>query len=500
MKKIFLTALVCLSYTSNYAQDITDALRYAQSDLNGTARFRAMGGAFGAVGGDLSAINVNPAGSAIFNNNLVGVTLTNYNIDNKSNFYGTKTATTNNSFDLNQGGAVFVFQNNDTNSNWKKLALSANYDSSRNLDNSLYSAGVNQNSVANYFTSYANGLTLSVVSGNQFGYGDMFFNQQQAYLGYDSYVINAVNENDNNNISYYSNVAPGGNYYQDITTETTGYNSKLSFNAAGQYGEKLYVGINLNSHFTDLRKSTSFFESNNNTTANVALKRLRFNNELYTYGQGFSFQLGTIYKATKELRVGLAYESPTWYKLNDELSQSIATVRSSSTGDLAPSIIDPQITNIFEPYRLQTPGKYTGSLAYVFGKRGLLSVDYSMKDYSNTKYRPADQYFTPTNSLMSNLLDTSSEIRIGGEYKIERFSLRAGYRWEESPYKNQKTIGDLTGYSGGIGYNFGETKVDLSYSYAKRFYDNALFSQGLTDYARIESVTSNVSLTVLFEL
>ena len=29
-------------------------------NLNGTARYRAMGGAFGAVGGDLSALNVNP--------------------------------------------------------------------------------------------------------------------------------------------------------------------------------------------------------------------------------------------------------------------------------------------------------------------------------------------------------------------------------------------------------------------------------------------------------
>ena len=33
-----------------------DAVRYANDDLTGTARFRAMSGAFGALGGDLSAI------------------------------------------------------------------------------------------------------------------------------------------------------------------------------------------------------------------------------------------------------------------------------------------------------------------------------------------------------------------------------------------------------------------------------------------------------------
>ena len=498
MKKIVFTALLGLLYTTNYAQDINDALRYAQTDLNGTARFSAMGGAFGAVGGDLSAINVNPAGSAIFNNNLVGATLTSYNINNKSNFYDTKNSSNNSNFDLNQGGAVFIFENNNTNSGWKKLALSANYDNYRNLDNSIHSSGVNQSSVANYFTSYANGIPLSTVSGNDFSYQNLFFNEQQAYFGYQGFIINPATETDANT-TYYSNVAPGGNYFQDITSETLGYNSKLSFNAAGQYGDNLYVGINLNSHFTDFRKSTSFFESNNNTTSNVAVNRLRFDNDLYTYGQGFSFQIGAIIKATKELRLGLSYESPTWYKLNDELSQNLVSVRSSSSGDLPADVVNPQITNVFEPYRLQTPGKYTGSLAYVFGKRGLLSVDYAMKDYSNTKFGPTEA-FNNTNSTISNLLDKTSEIRVGGEYKIQKVSLRAGYRWEESPYKNQKTIGDLTGYSSGIGYNFGDTKVDLSYSYAKRFYDNALFSQGLTDYARIESVTNNVSLTVLFQL
>ena len=50
----------------NNAQDINDALRYANAEVQGSARFRALSGAFGALGGDLSAISINPAGSAIF--------------------------------------------------------------------------------------------------------------------------------------------------------------------------------------------------------------------------------------------------------------------------------------------------------------------------------------------------------------------------------------------------------------------------------------------------
>jgi hypothetical protein len=48
---------------------------------------------------------------------------------------------------------------------------------------------------------------------------------------------------------------------------------------------------------------------------------------------------------------------------------------------------------------------------------------------------------------MTTTLDNTGEWR---EYKIEKLSLRAGYRIEQSPYKNKTTVGDLTGYSGGL--------------------------------------------------
>ena len=65
MKKIFISfaLLVC---THMNAQNLADVQRFSQTPLNGSARFTAMGGAFGAVGGDFSALEINPAGSAIF--------------------------------------------------------------------------------------------------------------------------------------------------------------------------------------------------------------------------------------------------------------------------------------------------------------------------------------------------------------------------------------------------------------------------------------------------
>ncbi|MBF7090952.1 outer membrane protein transport protein [Flavobacterium sp. ALJ2] len=525
MKKYIFLILTGLSISAIQAQDITDAMRYSQDNLNGTARFRAMGGAFGALGGDLSSLNINPAGSAIFANNQFGVTLSNYNTKNNSNYFGTKSKDSDNSFILNQAGGVMVFKDPNPSSNWKKLSVAVNYENTNNYNNDVFSMGVNPtNSIDQYFLSYANtgnggapvpqefvndpNRTISSLYrhlGNSlpsFQYpGLSGHSAQQAMLGYQGFIVEPTDET-NPNSSYYSLVPAGGNYYQENEIHTNGYNGKLSFNAATSYKDKLFIGINLNSHFADYTRNTSFYEDNaNNTSAVDQINRLRFDNQLYTYGNGFSFQVGAIAKITNQVRLGLAYESNTWYKLYDETTQKLVTVRSNNVGELGPTIVDPQIINEYKSYKLQTPGKWTASFAYIFGKTGLLSVDYAIKDYGNTKFKPTnDSHFRGVNNIMSNELTSSSEVRVGAEYKIKLLSLRAGYRYEQSPYKNSTTVGDLNGYSGGLGYNFGATKVDLAYSYAKRNSQQAFFNQGFTDGANINTKFNNVSLTMLFEL
>lgn len=506
MKKLIAIILFSTALNSVYGQDIYDAMRFAQTDLNGTARFKAMGGAFGALGGDFSSLNVNPAGSLIFANNQVGVTLSNFNTCNESNYFGNTTSNKKNSLDINQAGAVFTFINQDRKSDWKKFAFSINYENAKNLDNNIFSAGINPNSsVDKYFLSYANGVQLGNINDSYYYFDELYYNEQQAYLGYNSYIIDPT-LNTGNNTTYFTNIATGGNYYQENRIQTTGYNGKASFNFAGQYTDKWLFGLNLNSHFLDYRQSSNFYESNSNpkSTTKPTVDVIRFNNDLYTYGSGFSFQIGTIFKPMKELRVGISYESPTWYRLTDELNQRISTSgyglsATPNVNQYSTVVTDPNTTMVFVPYNLQTPSKLTTSFAYIFGKRGLISFDIASKNYANTTYRPK-QDFSSTNAIMSNELTTSSEVRIGGEYKIKKVSLRGGYRWEQSPFKNKTTIGDLIGYSAGFGYNFGYTKLDVAYSYAKRDYNQQFFSQGLTDAARINSVNNNISVTLLFEL
>lgn len=486
MKKIFLILALNLSIVG-IAQELTsaDALRYAVDNMNGTARFRGMSGAFGAVGGDLSAININPAGSLFFNNNFASVSVSNFNNCNESIYFGSKGNENYSTLDLNQIGAVFVFNEKSGKSDWNKIVLAFNYDNTRNFDNRMYVAGVNPtNSISQYFVDQANFFT------------NTRFNDIQYEMGYETYIINPSTADPN---VFVSNVAPGGNYFQDYFATANGYNGKLTANLATSYKNKLFLGLNLNAHFTDYTTVSRLYEYNSNPanpSTQPTVREIVFDNQLSTYGSGFSFNLGAIYKVNQSLRLGASYESSTWYRLNEELIQDLYTYGNVNVpaGDQNRYYEGPIF--IFPAYKLRTPSKITGSATYIFGKKGLISLDVAAKDFGNTQYKNAGQNnFDDINLQLSNDLTTAYELRIGGEYKIKQVSLRGGYRFEQSPYKTNDIIGDLSGYSAGMGYNFGESRLDISYAYSHRNFNQNLISSGMTDPARIRNTQNNVTVT-----
>ena len=71
-----------------FAQSQMDAHRYAQNELGGTARYLAMGGAFGALGGDISVMNANPAGLAVYRSSEVVTTLSLTSTNAKTDWLG----------------------------------------------------------------------------------------------------------------------------------------------------------------------------------------------------------------------------------------------------------------------------------------------------------------------------------------------------------------------------------------------------------------------------
>ena len=511
MKKTILSLLTGLTFSFVQAQENSqqEALRLSMENITGTARFRSMAGAFGALGGDLSALNQNPAGSIFFSNNFASATLTSYNMKNSSTYFGTRGNKNDNAFDLNQAGVAFVFaDNNDPKNDWKKFTIAVNYENTNNFDNSIFAIGTNPyNSISQYFVNKANGIPLELLQTlpNE-TYEDLYvylgglpdadypningFQAQQAFFGYQGYAINPAVDSPGNTI-YTSNVPTSNNYRQKYYEGTTGYSGKGTVNFATSYKDFLSLGLNLNFHYTDITRSTLVREDYDSNDPN-ALQSLSFATETHTFGQGFSFNLGAIVKATKSLRLGLAYESPTWYRFEDEQIQSICADCNTSSEVL----VNPNIIMVYPAYKLQTPDRWTGSAAYIFGKKGLLSLDVSAKDYSSTRLKPKrDPIFNSINTDMKNGLKTAIEVRLGGEYRIKQISLRGGYHFDESPYKKDVTLGDLTGYSAGIGYSFGESRVDLAYSYEYRKMNQAFLTSGMVDPARVSRYNNNVSVS-----
>ncbi len=479
-KFIFGFGASLLTLGTVYAQENNplDISRYSGSDMNGTARFRGMSGAFGAVGGDLSALKINPAGGAIFNYNQASFSMSYLNKSNKTTYMNNSESKSYSGLDIGQVGAIFVFNSDDPSATMKKFTVGFNYEGSNNLYNDYRVLGTGQtNSLGEYFYQIAskNQIPHAVLSNDpniENGYmdaGDIAgFDGQQTYLGYRAFLINPGETNG----EYTRNFGDPSNVYtQGKYVSSSGYNSKFSGNFSAQLGDRLFVGGNLNLHLFDYSQTSHAVEYNNHNHNKDMIRSIEFSNYLYTYGTGFSFNLGVIGQVTDQLRAGVSYESPTWYNLHDELTQGIQATNYDNKNNFT----YPQVVNIYDRYKLQTPAKYTGSLAYVFDQKGLISVDYGIRDHSNTKFRPKnDHTYSELNKFYDAEMKAASELRIGAEYRIKQVSLRAGYRYEESPYKNIKYSGDLNSFSAGIGFEFGNSRLDLAYTHSARDYKTSV--------------------------
>jgi len=504
MKKIYLPLLVICGLAQAQAQEFNpaDAVKIGSQQVNGTARFNAMGGAFGALGGDISALQINPAGSALYNYNNFSFTGNLQIQNNKSIFEGTKATAKENDVNLSNFGAIFVVDSKNQDQALKKVTIGIGYHTNARFNDRYFSSGVSNQSVTNYFLDHANygynggSVPLDYVQTREgesitdlYDYLNSIqngFSAQQAMLAYQGYLVNDTNN------GYVLN-GSGNSFYQENETYVSGFNNQLTGNVGFDINKKLYLGANLNVHFIDYLTSSAIYEQNQSPVTD-GYKELLFTNHTYTYGSGFSFNVGGIFKATEEFRIGASYQSPTWLSLQDEFSQSLQT-NIIQDNELNFYNIDPAITTLYNKYNIKNPGAFTGSLAYVFGSKGLLSFDYTRKDYSTIEYKADGADYSLVNNYYKNNLQATNEFRIGGEYRLNQVSLRAGYRFANSPYKNKDLMDDLTSYSAGIGYSFGASRLDLGYQFWQQDSQQNMISSGTNNVANIQSKNHNISLT-----
>ena len=519
------------------AQNLTDGLRYSMEGLNGTSRFNAMSGAFSSLGGDLSAVALNPAGTSIFTRSEMSVTLSGVNSKNDANGLTTISS----DFLLSQFGVAFPITIGEE--GWKNIAFAFNYQKTHNFDaNDLkYTHRSNGANLGDYFVHFANGMTQDKLFLNDYiynqrtsqweakyqgGLGALYsrmgrspdpYRYRNAILGYTTSLIVPKNQPSKIESSdsyekgmdilkenqYKRSFSDGTITIQNVEQYTEGGVNKYNFNFAGRY-DFISFGINLNSHSVDYRVVNKYREDYLNNTQTYdkrsPIRSALYQNEVRTVGSGFSLQLGAIAEVATGLRIGLTYASPTWYTLQDEMSQSLsATTQSDGT-----FFANPNVVAVYEKYNFRTPGSWTVGASWVWNKQLILSADYMYRGYKYMRFTSDNQ--NSENAIIQNTLGDTNALRFGAEYRLplsksNHLFLRGGYRYEQSPYKTElKPIGDLTGFSTGLGVSFGSMRLDLSYDRATRAYHPQIFESVLTDTPQVDNTLQNILLSFSLKL
>ena len=515
MKKnlIFLTSLL---YFQINGQTLLDAQRYSANTIQGSARFSAMGGAFGALGGDFSAIEINPAASSIFGFSEVGLTLNSIQLENTAHYFNASELDKGNDLSIGQVGVVIIL-NNETGGDWSKVSIAFNYNKTANFDNSFGVTGVNPNrGIDQYFLSYAEGKRLDGISqleGESFNdaYIDISefggYPAQQALFGYEGFVINPIpfagstDTTDPSIQSYRTNTQAGANgYTHEYNKSTTGRVNKYNINLSSLYLNKFYLGVNINFLNVEYTERVNFYEYGYGPQS--GLSELNFRNELITLGTGGSFQIGAIYKVNNQLRIGLSLESPTYYRLSDRVRQALNTNLRTEDGDTQINLspLDQGIDTVFPEYQFNSPGSIRGSIGYIIKDIGLISLDYSVRSHDRAKFTPVDDdLFLSLNNQIEENFQASNRLQIGGEFRLNpQLSLRGGYSTESASmvaFDNSQTI-----ISGGLGYNFGPSNLDIAVQLQDLSSQQALFTNGLTDTVRLNQDNLNLIFTYRIKL
>lgn len=132
---------------------------------------------------------------------------------------------------------------------------------------------------------------------------------------------------------------------------------------------------------------------------------------------GYAFNIGAIVRPADFLRLGVAYNSPTWYKLTDYFHGEAQTIINNKAWDVA-STPDYQSGS----YHLRTPDRWIFSAAGV-GKNFLVSVDYELTNYKRMNLNDLDGNDLQSTDDIKKDFGMSGTLKVGAEVKITLSSL-----------------------------------------------------------------------------
>lgn len=323
------------------------------------------------------------------------------------------------------------------------------------------------------------GQTGAVFAGN-INYGKwkyINFGINYAVRSIDDYVRTPQNHAYAFNYSYGGVV--GTELFDGHIYERTGDVMKTAITMGANYDNKIYIGAGVNFYDADIDQRDRYRLSLKNTDEYGDYDK---NLTPYTEeGDGLSFSLGIIGRINKFLRLGFALETPIWW----DVTKDYAYYGYNNT--LVGYGLD------YVDQKIETPMKLTFSAAVVNKKNFALNVDYTIgvTEPRYTSRRFNEEYL---NDFLKEEYKNLSELKIGGEYRLEDLRFRAGYSYKQNPFedralniftenstKEQRSykdlyLGDRHAWSLGLGYDLNPFYIDVSYQNIQSKYYNPFFS------------------------
>ena len=453
---IFFTTITTVS-----AQNEVDVLRLSTTDVYGSARFESMAGSFGALGADFSAIQINPAGLGRFSSSQFAFSLSNSFISTQGNFSDAEVRETNANTKVGTLGAVFTKDKSHQNEGRIYRQLTLGYTRLKNFDYVKRYEGQNFNSLLDVFANMGEGIPEGIENETFQIYNERPFSTG---LGLD---VDAINYHPSS-VSYYPELPPTSDVYHNRTIETSGGIGEFHFGLSENYMNTLYYGGSIGLRRVKYTQNIYHKEDVVSPEPEWTLHSFEYFDNLEIKGWGFNFKAGLLYLPSEEVRVGLAFETPTYYNLEDNFSSQMTAYHTYGTMS-TPSGFIPH--GEFS-YRLRTPARLRGSLAYILDRKGAINIDVEFVDYrrgrlSNQLSTTSFAYnFNFENSEVVNQHRAVLNTRIGFEHLISpEVFFRAGYALIPQAFK--RDLGNMMRpnqtFAIGFGYDGDKIALDIGY-------------------------------------
>lgn len=451
---IALTMSGLLLSTTGWAQNYVDLIRYSRPDDLGSARYTSMAGAFSALGNDFSATSMNPAGIAVYRHSELSTTLYYRNTQANTQYYENGSSYSDGQLRFSQIGVV-----SHTNvSSTAHFNYGFRYNRTNDYGFEQRVAGFNMETsildqwelTANYYAS----------GGENLADQGLLYEDMANDVGLIAYQNNAWSKSvETTNISQTQAFNSRGG--KGIFAMDFGYQDKGTFNIGGS------IEIPTLSYSDDeVYKESGYLNS--------SYTGMTWRNTYDVTGVGFQLKAGILWTPENLGRISIYLHSPIWWSMAQE-GETVLTSH-SSTGNT----VSRQPFNTFF-WQMTTPVKVGAGYAYVFKKFGLISVDYAYQDmsYANAKSNDYPGSMDYVNEDIDSYVSAWHDIRVGGELRLDKMFIRAGYHLTTTPFTDSGS--NAKQYSGGVGYKANKWGIDVAYSLRQRSDEFFLYSDVLVD-------------------